>query len=106
MSVAQTLYILATVLERADNDLLWLAISIVLASAISAYFYLRVVAYMYFEDQPDTASEVREVPSTLLNVGILVMVVGVLLLGIFSGSVVDLANDWTNGLSITGVINP
>jgi cell division control protein 45 len=26
MSVAQTLYILATVLERADNDLLWLAI--------------------------------------------------------------------------------
>lgn len=26
MSVAQTLYLLATVLERADNDLLWLAI--------------------------------------------------------------------------------
>jgi cell division control protein 45 len=26
MSVAQTVYLLATVLERADNDLLWLAI--------------------------------------------------------------------------------
>jgi cell division control protein 45 len=26
MSVAQTIYLLATVLERADNDLLWLAI--------------------------------------------------------------------------------
>ena len=26
MSVSQTLYLLATVLERADNDLLWLAI--------------------------------------------------------------------------------
>ena len=89
-----------------DANLLWLAISIVLASAISAYFYLRVVAYMYFEDQPETASDVREVPSTLLNAGILVMVLGVLLLGIFSGNVVDLANDWTNGLSIPGVINP
>ncbi len=83
-----------------DADLLWLAISIVLASAISAYFYLRVVAYMYFEDQGDRAEDGRIVPSTLLNAGILVMVLGVLLLGIFSGDVINIANDWTNALTL------
>jgi NADH-quinone oxidoreductase subunit N len=82
-----------------DADLLWLAISIVLASAISAYFYLRVVAYMYFEDQGERVDDTPKVPSTLLNAGILVMVLGVLLLGIFSGDVINIANDWTNALT-------
>lgn len=83
-----------------DANLLWLAISIVLASAISAYFYLRVVAYMYFEDQGERVDDTPKVPSTLLNAGILVMVLGVLLLGIFSGDVINIANDWTNALSL------
>lgn len=89
-----------------DAELLWLAISIVLASAISAYFYLRVVAYMYFEDKSDRVGEAPKVPTTLLNAGILVMVLGVLLLGIFSGEVVDLANDWTNAVTLPAAIAP
>ena len=36
MSVAQTVYLLATVLERADNDLLWLAILGVTYQYVSA----------------------------------------------------------------------
>ncbi len=36
MSIAQTVYLLATVLERADNDLLWLAILGVTYQYISA----------------------------------------------------------------------
>ncbi len=79
-----------------DANLLWLAISIVVASAISAYFYLRVVAVMYFQEK-EREAEIRAVPSRLLNVGILVMVVGVIALGLFSGDIIDLANDWTNG---------
>lgn len=79
-----------------DANLLWLAIGIVFASAISAYFYLRVVASMYFSEQQKPAAT-NTVPSGLLNVGILVMVVGVFILGIFSGQIIDLASDWTNG---------
>ena len=79
-----------------DARLLWLAISIVIASAISAYFYLRVVAVMYFQEKERTV-DATPVPSKLLNVGILVMVVGVIVLGIFSGTLFELANEWTNG---------
>lgn len=79
-----------------DSNLLWLAIGIVIASAISAYFYLRVVAVMYFQSAPESASE-KVVPSGLLNVGLLVMVIGVIGLGLFSGPIIDFANDWTNG---------
>ena len=67
-----------------------------IASAISAYFYLRVVAVMYFQEKERTV-DATPVPSKLLNVGILVMVVGVIVLGIFSGTLFELANDWTNG---------
>lgn len=83
-----------------DSELLWLAISIVLASAISAYFYLRVVAYMYFEDKSEHEAQASPAPTTLLNVGLLVMVIGVLLLGLFSGRVIDIANEWTDLMSL------
>ncbi|MCA9833011.1 MAG: NADH-quinone oxidoreductase subunit N [Thermomicrobiales bacterium] len=83
-----------------DANMLWLAISIVVASAISAYFYLRVVAVMYFQEKAADDTDRTVVPSTLLNVGILVMVVGVLALGLFSGPIINLANDWTNLFSI------
>ena len=83
-----------------DAGLLWLAIGIVIASAISAYFYLRVVAVMYFQEKETGTSQASPVPTTLLNWGILVMVVGVIVLGIFSGGIFDLANDWTNGWAI------
>ena len=79
-----------------DADLLWLALSIVLASAISAYFYLRVVAVMYFQESTVPEGERTVVASPLLNVGIIVMVVGVLALGLFSGPIIDLANEWTD----------
>lgn len=87
-----------------DAELLWLAIGIVIASAISAYFYLRVVAVMYFQEQTAPATEAKPIPSTLLNWGILVMVVGVIVLGIFSGTIIDLANDWTNGWAVASAM--
>ena len=79
-----------------DSNLLWLAISIVLASAISAYFYLRVVGVMYFQEK-DVPAGSNQVPSKLLNAGIFVMVIGVFILGLFSGDIINLANDWING---------
>jgi NADH-quinone oxidoreductase subunit N len=47
------------ILAAIEADLLWLAIAVVLASAISAYFYLRVVATMYFTPAPDEAAQCR-----------------------------------------------
>src|SRR5215204_4389856 len=36
------------ILAAIEADKLWLAMAVVIASAVSAYFYLRVVAVMYF----------------------------------------------------------
>jgi NADH-quinone oxidoreductase subunit N len=81
------------ILAAISADMLWLAIIVVLASAISAYFYLRVVAVMYFNPSDRT---LRSVSTRLLNVGIAGMVIANLALGLFSGRLVDLADKWQN----------
>lgn len=86
-----------------DADLLWLALSIVLMSAVSAFFYLRVVAVMYFQE--GTESRVR-VSTPLLNAGILIMVIGVFAMGLFSGSIIDLADNWTDALTTVAAVRP
>jgi NADH-quinone oxidoreductase subunit N len=85
------------ILAAMDADLLWLALSVVLASALSAYFYLRVVAVMYF-----TAPEkkLRTASTPLLNVGIVGMVIANLALGFFSSRLVDLADHWSGALTV------
>jgi NADH-quinone oxidoreductase subunit N len=89
------------ILAAIDADLLWLAIAIVLASAVSAYFYLRVVAVMYFsppEQEPKPAS------TRLLDVGLAIMVVANIVLGLFSARIVHLADDWSNALTVAARI--
>jgi NADH-quinone oxidoreductase subunit N len=80
-----------------DADLLWLALAVVLLSAVSAYFYLRVVAVMYF-NPPERP--LRATSTWLLNVGIAVMVVANLVLGLFSGRLVELADQWSGALTV------
>jgi len=79
------------ILAAIDADMLWLAVAVVLASAVSAYFYLRVVAVMYFNPSD---RRLRSVSTSLLNVGIAVLVVANLVLGLFSESLVNLADKW------------
>jgi NADH-quinone oxidoreductase subunit N len=86
-----------------DSDLLWLAIVIVLMSAVSAFFYLRVVAVMYFSDGPDFRTQVR---TPLLDTGIAVMVVAVFALGLFSSRIIDLASTWDTALMLTAQVTP
>lgn len=83
------------ILAAIDADLLWLAVSVVIFSAVSAFYYLRVVAVMYFDD-PE--GEPRQASTTLLNLGIGTMVVATIALGLFSGPVVDLAGEWRTAL--------
>ena len=85
------------ILAAIEADLLWLAIIVVLASAISAYFYLRVVAVMYFNSNED---RLRTVSTPLLNVGIGAMVVANVVLGIFSQRLINLADHWADALTV------
>ncbi len=67
----------------------WLAIIGVLNSAVSLYYYLRVIVYMYFRDpQEDFAWVKLEIPAV---VSIVLALAGVLYLGIFPGPVMELA---------------
>jgi NADH-quinone oxidoreductase subunit N len=79
------------ILAAIDADMLWLAIVVVLLSAVSAYFYLRVVAVMYFNP---SEKQLRSASTGLLNAGIAVLVVANLALGLFSGRFVELADKW------------
>jgi NADH-quinone oxidoreductase subunit N len=86
-----------------DSDLLWLALTIVVMSAVSAFFYLRVVATMYFSGGRETR---RSASTPLLNAGILAMVIGVFALGLFSESIINLADDWSSALTLTAQVVP
>jgi NADH-quinone oxidoreductase subunit N len=69
------------VIEAAvDVGLVWLAVVAVLASLIGAYYYLRIVKLMYFDDPVDNAPlEARSDTRALLSINGLAL----LLLGIF-----------------------
>lgn len=71
-------------------DLIPLAVIGVLTSVISAYYYLRIVWYMYFEEGTGEAS----VPWPLAW-GISIAAVGTVLLGIFPYLLADMANEIT-----------
>ena len=65
---------------------------------MSAFYYLRVVAAMYF-NAPER--ELRPAKTGLLNIGIGAMAIVSLLGGIvFSSSIVDLADRWYHALTV------
>lgn len=79
------LYIL---LASVEADLAWLAVIIVLNAALAAFYYLRVIVYMYMRDpEPDPAPLER---SPFGSVALVLSVVGVIALGIFPGAVLGI----------------
>ena len=90
------------ILAAIQSNMLWLAMAVVLASAVSAYFYLRVVAVMYFNPAPD--KDLRPFKTSLLNVGIAAMVIANIALGLFSERVVNLADKWSNALTVASQV--
>ena len=85
------------ILATVDADMIWLAVVIVLASAASAFYYLRLIATMYFSEaeQPEPQGS-----TPMLGAGIIAMVAGTILVGIFSGNVLDLAEQWIDAFTI------
>ena len=67
---------------------LWLTVFGVLNSAIAAYYYLRVIVYMYMHE-PD--GDVQLVPSFAGGVALAIAVVGIVLLGVMPAPFADLA---------------
>ena len=79
------LYILLATVEA---DLAWLAVILVLNAALAAFYYLRVIVYMYMRDpEPDPALLER---SPFGTVALALSVAGVVILGIFPGAILSL----------------
>ena len=73
-------------------DLAWLAIVGVVNSVISAYYYLRVVMYMYLRPVPASASPMAPVRvSPALQAGLALAATAVVVLGMWPGPVLELA---------------
>ena len=68
---------------------LWLAVIAVLNSAIAAYYYLRVIVYMYMRDPEGAAA--AWVPSFAGGLALGIALVGIVLLGVIPAPFADLA---------------
>jgi NADH-quinone oxidoreductase subunit N len=67
----------------------WLTVVAVLNSAIAAYYYLRVIVYMYMRESDATAA--RLVPTFAGTLALVISAVGIVLLGVAPAPFVDLA---------------
>jgi NADH-quinone oxidoreductase subunit N len=67
----------------------WLAVIAVLNSAIAAYYYLRVIVYMYMRE-PD-ANTARWAPSFAGGVALAIAAVGIVVLGLMPAPFAELA---------------
>lgn len=70
-----------------DSRLLWLVVIGVLNTAVSAYYYLRLVVSMFFRERTSQWAQPR-IPASIA-VALVLTVLGVLYLGIFPGRVMD-----------------
>jgi len=72
----------------------WLAVTAVIFSAISAYFYLRIVMYMYMKE-PKTEVQLSVSPGIALALAI--TVITVLVIGVFPSKIINLARISASG---------
>ena len=76
-----------------DAGLTWLAIVAVIMSSVSAYYYLRVVWYMYFREAPEGAAvEADEAgPALGVSAAVTLATLGVLALGLYPSPLISAA---------------
>ena len=78
-----------------DSKLVWLAVLGLLNSAVAAYYYLRIIVVMYFQEPGEPATSLAPVSSGL-RVAILASALGTLVLGIFPGWLLGVAGRSAN----------
>jgi NADH-quinone oxidoreductase subunit N len=71
-----------------DAGLVWLAVAVVLNAALAAFYYLRVVVYMYMRDPEADAAPIDDSATSML--GLILAVGGVLALGILPSAIVQI----------------
>jgi NADH-quinone oxidoreductase subunit N len=69
-------------------DLEWLAVVIVLNAALAAFYYLRVIVYMYMRDPESDPAPLDT--SRFGSFALALSVAGVLALGLFPGAILGL----------------
>ena len=79
------LYVL---IATVDAGLWWLAVAVALNAALAAFYYLRVVVYMYMRDPERDPAPMDTSPFG--SIGLAISIAGVLLLGIFPGAVLEI----------------
>ena len=83
-----------------DGGYYWLAVIGVLNSAISLYYYLRVVVFMWFKGEP-TGSEL--VISPAMAVLLAITIAGTLAIGVYPRPLFDLADVSARTLGVAGI---
>ncbi len=73
--------------EALERNLVWLVVIGVLNTAVSAYYYLRLIVLMFFRERT-TEWSAPTIPASIALV-LIITVAGVLYLGIFPGPVLD-----------------
>jgi NADH-quinone oxidoreductase subunit N len=81
-----------------QSNLVWLVIVGVLNTAVSAYYYLRIVGHMYFTPAPEEG-DIR--PDPFLATAIAAAAIGVLVLGIVPTPLIDAAQRAVTALSLS-----
>ena len=71
-----------------DAGYTWLTVVAVMFSAISAFFYLRIVIYMYMREPK---GEIAVASSPALNLALTLTAVGVVVIGVLPGKLIELA---------------
>ncbi len=74
-------------LATVDAGLAWLAVLIVLNAALAAFYYLRVIVYMYMREPEDDPAPIDA--SAFGTVALALSVIGVILLGVYPGAILD-----------------
>ena len=79
---------LFVLLAAVEASLVWLAVVIVLNAALAAFYYLRVIVYMYMRDPEPDPAQLDSNPFG--SVALALSVAGVILLGVFPGAILGL----------------
>ena len=72
-----------------QSNLVWLTIIGVINSAIAAYYYLRIIVYMYMRDER-TETPVARIPVGL-GIGLAISLIATIYLGVLPGRVLEYA---------------
>ncbi len=88
------LYLFAAAVQ---NEYYWLAAIGLVMSAVSMYYYGRIIMVLYMENRGETQEVMSLSSAPSLFFAMVVLVVGTLLLGIFPGSFLDAAKGTVAG---------